>query len=204
MNSKERFIELLQSVKREGAQIEKLISKLEESGFFTAPASTKYHSSFEGGLCQHSLNVYDNLSLLCKSRDIQVGEDSLIICSLLHDMSKMNMYEEYVKNAKVYKPTGGKVDEIGRFDWEAQKAYKIKEAADRFVYGNHEQTSLFMISRYIPLTLEEEVAILHHMGGVGEDSNRSVQISEVFNRYTFALMLHLADMMATFIDERID
>ena len=204
MNSKERFIELLRSVKREGAQIEKLISKLEESGFFTAPASTKYHSSFEGGLCQHSLNVYDNLSLLCKSRDIQVSEDSLIICALLHDMSKMNMYEECVKNAKVYKPTGGKVDEIGRFDWEAQKAYRTKEAADRFVYGNHEQTSLFMISRYIPLTLEEEVAILHHMGGVGEDSNRSVQISEVFNRYTFALMLHLADMMATFIDERID
>lgn len=204
MNNKEQFIELLQSVKREGAQIERLIGKLEESGFFAAPASTKYHSSFEGGLCQHSLNVYNNLKLLCESKGIQVDNDSLIICALLHDMSKMSMYEEYVKNSKVYKPTGGKVDEIGRFDWEAQKAYKVKEATDRFIYGNHEQTSLFMISRYIPLTLEEEVAILHHMGGVGEDSNRSVQISEVFNRYPLALMLHLADMMSTFIDERID
>ena len=57
MTNKERFIELLRSTKREG--IEKLIDFLEKTDFFTAPASTRFHSSYEGGLLQHSLNVYD-------------------------------------------------------------------------------------------------------------------------------------------------
>ena len=60
MTNKERFIELLRSTKREG--IEKLIDFLEKTDFFTAPASTRFHSSYEGGLLQHSLNVYDCLS----------------------------------------------------------------------------------------------------------------------------------------------
>lgn len=57
MTNKERFIELLRSTKREG--IEKLIDFLEKTDFFTAPASTRFHMSCEGGLLQHSLNVYD-------------------------------------------------------------------------------------------------------------------------------------------------
>ena len=60
MTNKERFIELLRSTKREG--IEKLIDFLEKTDFFTAPASTRFHSSYEGGLLQHSLNVYDCLA----------------------------------------------------------------------------------------------------------------------------------------------
>ena len=55
MTNKERFIELLRSTKREG--IEKLIDFLEKTDFFTAPASTRFHMSCEGGLLQHSLNV---------------------------------------------------------------------------------------------------------------------------------------------------
>lgn len=49
MTNKERFIELLRSTKREG--IEKLIDFLEKTDFFTAPASTRFHSSYEGGDC---------------------------------------------------------------------------------------------------------------------------------------------------------
>ena len=45
MTNKERFIELLRSTKREG--IEKLIDFLEKTDFFTAPASTRFHSSYE-------------------------------------------------------------------------------------------------------------------------------------------------------------
>lgn len=60
MTNKERFIELLRSTKREG--IEKLIDFLEKTDFFTAPASTRFHMSCEGGLLQHSLNVYDCLA----------------------------------------------------------------------------------------------------------------------------------------------
>ena len=57
--NKKRYIELISSIEREGADIEKLLKKLENSDFFFAPASVKYHSAYEGGLCTHSLGVYD-------------------------------------------------------------------------------------------------------------------------------------------------
>ena len=58
--SKERFIEIYNKyIKREGA--DKLLEYLVSSDFFLAPASAKFHSSYEGGLCDHSLNVYDCL-----------------------------------------------------------------------------------------------------------------------------------------------
>ena len=52
---KQRFLELLRETKREG--IEDLIKFLENSDFFTAPASTKFHGDYEGGLWEHSLKV---------------------------------------------------------------------------------------------------------------------------------------------------
>ena len=56
---KEEFIELLRSTKREG--IENLLNFLEKSDFYTAPASTRFHGNYDGGLLDHSLNVYDCL-----------------------------------------------------------------------------------------------------------------------------------------------
>lgn len=102
MTNKERFIELLRSTKREG--IEKLIDFLEKTDFFTAPASTRFHSSYEGGLLQHSLNVYDCLAGLgTTTGDIQefqtagmrldsIPQESIIIVALLHDLCKVNFY----------------------------------------------------------------------------------------------------------------
>ena len=93
MTNKERFIELLRSTKREG--IEKLIDFLEKTDFFTAPASTRFHSSYEGGLLQHSLNVYDCLvNLGTTTGDVQefqtagmrldsIPQESIIIVALL-------------------------------------------------------------------------------------------------------------------------
>ncbi len=91
--NKARFIELIRGIKRECADIEGLIKKLESSDFFEAPASTKYHSSIKGGLCLHSLNVYDNLRCLVKMKFGDVpftvyDEDSIRIVSLLHDIAK--------------------------------------------------------------------------------------------------------------------
>lgn len=102
MTNKERFIELLRSTKREG--IEKLIDFLEKTDFFTAPASTRFHSSYEGGLLQHSLNVYDCLAGLGTTTvDVQefqaagmrldsIPQESIIIVALLHDLCKVNFY----------------------------------------------------------------------------------------------------------------
>ena len=63
--NKNRFIDLVKGITREGVDMERLLRQLEESDFFEAPASSRYHNSFKGGLCAHSLNVYDCLKKMC-------------------------------------------------------------------------------------------------------------------------------------------
>jgi len=198
---KERFIELLRSIKREGARIEDLIRKLENSDFFVAPASTQYHGSYKGGLLEHCMNVYDNLRGLVSSKSLgnEISDESIIVVSLLHDISKMNYYEEYSKNVKVYSDSGKKVDELGKFDWKAELSYRIRE--NRFLYGSHEQTAEFIARQFIPLTIEESVAILNHMGGLSFDSTK-LELAPYYNEYPLLTLLHVADMIATYVDER--
>ena len=196
--NKEEFISLLKSIHREQANVEGLVKKLEASDFFYAPASTKYHGSFKGGLCRHSLDVYIVLRNLVAQNNLDIEEESLIICALLHDFSKMNLYEVTNFNKKVYSENGSKSDNGGRFDWVTEQGYKTIDLSERFVYGNHEETSEYMIRQFIPLKLEESVAILHHHGGMGYDSSQT-NISDIYQRYPLALMLHLADMTCAYL-----
>lgn len=203
--NKESFLALLNTIDRPGANIQKLIEKLESSDFFTAPASTKYHSSYEGGLCDHSLCVYYNLNSLVKNKGLEdiIPAQSIVIVGLLHDISKMNTYVKGVRNKKEYSKFGSKHDELGNFDWVSEAAWQKKEEKDLFIFGNHEETSAYMIRKYIPLTLEEEVAIINHHGGMGYDSCQGGIASKVLAKYPLAVLLHLADMLATYIDEQV-
>jgi hypothetical protein len=202
-NNKNEFINLIMGINREGANIPALIKKLESSDFFYAPASTKYHGAYAGGLCEHSLNVYYNLVSLCKNKqglDSECYDDNTLrIVGLLHDISKMNIYTITAKNEKVYCPEGDKHDELGRFKWVSKQGYMLKE--ERFVYGSHEMASEYIIRNYIPMTLAESVSVLHHMGGMNWDSAKD-DLSRVFRQYSLSLMLHTADMLATYVDER--
>lgn len=201
---KEEFCTLLLKVNREGAKIDDLIAKLDSSDFFIAPASTKFHNSFEGGLVDHSLNVYYNLKSLVDNKHLNnvISDESIIICGLLHDMSKMNFYEKTAKNKKVYSPTGSKFDELGKFDWVSEMGYAVKPEEQRFVYGNHEENSEFMVRHYIPLTLDESMAILHHHFGMGHDSTQ-MNLSGIYSSKPLVTLLHVADMIATFVDEGV-
>ena len=204
-NNKDEFINLISSIKREGADIEKLIAKLQNSDFFYAPASTKFHGAYAGGLCEHSLNVYHNLYELIKNKpgldESCYDDDSLKIVALLHDISKMNTYEQYVKNNKVYCDASESklYDDMGHFTWVPSLEWKTKER--KFVFGSHESTSEYIARQFIPLTLDESVAILHHMGSMAWDSAKD-NIGEVFNQYSLALMLYIADMISCYVDER--
>lgn len=199
-NNKSKFIEILRTVQRDNANIEGLVSKLCESDFFNAPCTTQYNNSYSGGLCEHSLKVFERLFSLIEMYNLKdvVEYDSLVICGLLHDMCKMNLYEKYYKNVKEYNDNGSKSDNIGRFDWVSQESYKVKD--DVFIYGNREETSEYMVRTFIPLKLEESVAILHHLGGSGYDSI-DVNIPKVYEKYTLATLLHCADMMATYVGQ---
>lgn len=194
------FLELLNQIKREGFRKEELIKKLESSDFFTAPASTKYHGSFEGGLCAHSISVYYNLKNLItmKGMESTIDPDTILILGLLHDMSKMNFYKKDYRNKKVYSEGGSKYDDGGRYDWVVEQTYSVIPQDERFLFGNHEETSEYMVSQYVPLSYIESAAIINHHAGMSFDSTEIAP--QILQRYPIAALLHIADMLASYIE----
>lgn len=199
--NKERYLRLISQIDIEGSDTEGLVDYLLNSDFFTAPASTLYHSNYEGGLCQHSLNVYD---AICKLSELyapgKYSQSTLIVVALLHDLAKVNFYEKYVANRKIYSPHGSKHDNQGNFDWFAEEAYKVRDVKERFLGGEHGFNSMIIANRYIPMTYEETLAILHHHVGIGE-SKQLGDLSAILNKYPLITLLHMADFISTFIVE---
>ena len=182
MTNKERFLQLFSKIDRAGK--EDLLAWLEQSDFFTAPASAKYHCSYEGGLLEHSLNVYDALvKLMTIYPDISVSEESLIIAALFHDLCKVNMYE---KETKYRKDANGK--------WEPYESYGYNEMLH---YGGHGSKSVFILQNFIKVTPEEAIAINCHMSSWEENPN----VGAAFEHCPLAWLLHVADESATFITE---
>lgn len=154
----DRVVELLNSVERDG--ISDLLKWLEESDFFTAPASRAYHGAYIGGLCEHSLNVYDEAKrLLSAYPEVEVSDETVIISALLHDLCKVNFYATEKRNRKN--------SETGQ--WESYDAFTIKE---KFCYGGHGSKSVFLAQNFIKLTPTEAIAINCHMGSW--DGNKDV------------------------------
>ena len=201
--NKAEYLSLVRSIQRKGADMNALVKKLEMSDFFEAPASSMYHNAFKGGLCDHSLNVRDWLMkfvAVSYPEGSPWSEDTLNIVSLFHDLAKMDYYEPYFRNVKRYCNNGNKKDEIGRFEWVAEEAFKVRSASERFLYGSHGANSEYLTGTYIPLSLEESTAIVNHMGW--EPTSNS-DLTGIYNKNHLAVLLHLADMAATYISERI-
>ena len=97
---KEEFLKILREVKRDG--LEDFIKFLEATDFFTAPASTRFHGDYAGGLVEHSMKVYEILVEKVKNSPVKidVSEDTLKIVALLHDVCKANFYKVDYRNAK--------------------------------------------------------------------------------------------------------
>lgn len=190
MSNKEVFIGLVrENIKRDG--VEDLLNLIEKTDFFIAPASTKYHNSYAGGLVDHSLNV---LTALVKFAPKEIPYESLVLVALFHDICKLGYYVIDYKNQKVYKKNGTKSDEKGRFDWETIAYYTVD---DKLPLG-HGEKSVFMILDKMKLTVEETMAIRWHMGGYESKENYQ-SISKAYEEYPLALYLHLADMEATYV-----
>lgn len=195
----ERFEHLLRSTEREG--IEELIEFIRKSDFYTAPASTKYHSCHEGGLLEHTLNVYDRLIIkfndeLWKSK-VDVGEDSLIIAALLHDLCKCYFYGSELKNKKVYHDKGTKSDSNGRYDWVTAPAYTVD---DKIPYG-HGEKSVMMCEEFIKLKPMERYAIRWHMG-FSEPKENWNTLGIAIQKYPLILALHMSDLESTYLLEK--
>ena len=191
MTEREEFIAIFnENIKREGA--DKLLDFLEnKSDFFTAPASTRYHNAFEGGLLRHSLNVYKCLAAYLERARVkeeyklEASAETAAIVALLHDLCKVNMYRVSYRNAKN--------DKTGQ--WEKVPYYEIH---DTLPYG-HGEKSVYMISGFMRLTREEAMAIRWHMGFSGiEDKNT---IGRALEKFPLAFALSVADMEASYFLE---
>ncbi|MCI5513591.1 MAG: HD domain-containing protein [Clostridia bacterium] len=191
MTNQERFIEIFQTnVKREGA--DKLLAYLtsDASDFFRAPASTRFHGAYPGGLLEHSLNVYDCLcDILARPRykevyGVSYPEESIAISALLHDLCKVNFYVESTRNVK----------ENGV--WKEVPFYTIN---DRLPYG-HGEKSVYIISGFMKLTRDEAFAIRYHMGFSGNEDANSV--GSAFQMFPLAFALSTADMEASYFLEK--
>lgn len=195
----EKFEQLLLSVKREG--IDKLLAYIRKSDFYTAPASTRFHSCHEGGLLEHTMNVYECLvnkkdNPTWKAILEQVGDESLIIVALLHDLCKTNFYVMEMKNKKVYSDTGKKIDSNGRFDWVSVPGYTIE---DQLPFG-HGEKSVYIASAFIKLTREESFAIRFHMGW-SEPKEMYNSVGAAMKMFPLVIALNSADTEATYLME---
>ena len=188
---KEEFIGIYNdNIHREGS--DKLLNYLiNKSDFFTAPASTRFHNSFEGGLALHSLNVYhclkDYLSRERVQNDygLKYSEETIAIAALLHDICKTNVYVRDFRNVK---------NEQGQ--WERVPTYRYE---DKLPYG-HGEKSVYMISGFMKLTRDEAMAIRWHMGFSGtEDINT---VSSAMEKYPLILAVSTADMEASVFMEK--
>ena len=191
MDARDEFLDIFyDNIDRDGA--DKLLEWLEKSDFFTAPASTRHHSAYRGGLCQHSINVYKRFVKLLEMEygenwQKKVSPESVAIMGLLHDVCKVETYVEDFRNVK---------DENG--NWIKKPYYKVE---DSLPYG-HGEKSVYIISAFMKLTREEALAINWHMGEYDQRvQNGSYMIRDVYYRYPVCFLMHLADLTATYLDE---
>lgn len=194
-----RFEAELARVQRPG--MDKLLDYIRKSDFYTAPASTKFHLSCEGGLLQHSLNVLDALRGLLSWREVSreentgyweyraagqvvytIPDESVVIVALLHDICKTYFYSVGTRNVKNEKTNR----------WEKQPYYTIE---DKMPLG-HGPKSAMIIKQYMELTTPEMYAIWWHMGFNGSYENDNA-VGRSIEMYPIVLALQTADMMAS-------
>lgn len=186
---KKEFVDIYKSnIKRDGA--DKLLEYLENCDFFTGPASSKRHNACEGGLVQHSINVYNRLKRLVvseftESYQDKISDESIAIMGLLHDLCKANTYLVDYRNKKV------------DGQWLQVPFYAYNNSLP---YG-HGEKSVYIINGFMKLSREEAMAINWHMGGFDPRVQNSSDLSIAYYMYPSALLLHTADIQATYLDE---
>ncbi len=191
MTKKEEFIKIYkENIHREGA--EQFLDYLQgpNSDFFTAPASTRFHGDYYGGLVEHSLNVYYCLKdYLDRNRvkeeyGLNYTNETIALVALLHDVCKINVYKTSTRNKKI------------NGEWHQVPYYEFD---DQIPYG-HGEKSVYMITPFIKLTREEAFAIRYHMGFSGSDPVNNVGKS--FEMFPLVFALSTADMEATYFCDK--
>ncbi len=178
-----QIITLLSNTERKG--MDKLINYLTYSDFFVAPASTKYHGNYDGGLAEHSLNVWQLFKEKNERLKLGLCDETVIVTAILHDFCKINFYNKQACWRK---------NDSNR--WESYEGYKVQ---DDFPVG-HGEKSVIMIQNFIRLTKLEILFIRWHMGNT-EPKEMQINISNAYGMFPAAAALHTADMEASWLLE---
>lgn len=158
-----------------------------ENGFFTAPASTKFHSNYEGGLFDHSYEVARTLVHLTVRNNLTwENPNSPLIVGMFHDLCKIDNYR--------HPEAGRTLDGHVIYDpmsWEYNP---------NTLFKGHGAKSVMLLSQFYTMTEEEIAAITYHMGAFTEKEEWRDYTGAV-NKYTNVLWTHHADMIASHVME---
>jgi HD superfamily phosphohydrolase YqeK len=195
---RDKFNKATSKINRNG--IDSLINWLEkDTNFFTSAASTRFHGNYEGGLVEHSLHVLEfaltNLNWALKYKpELEELKESVIICSLFHDVCKVNQYtwgeEKWTKN-----------DNTGK--WMSYKTYSFH---DDLPMG-HGEKSIYYITKHMELTKPEILAIRWHMGSTEQGTQFDGLTKYAYQAswdYPLVKLIHVADQASTIIGDTID
>jgi len=163
-----------------------LLQWLDDADFYYAPASTRYHGAYEGGLCQHSLDVLRYARITAKAFGLKLDDEHLAVAALFHDLCKVNFYHREWRSRK----NGSSYEQV--------PIYTIEE---QFVYGGHGSKSVYVTERHMRLEPDEAVAINCHMGAFpGGDAARDV--TGAYQEWPLAWVIHVADEAAAYLENR--
>lgn len=180
MNSNiKKFQDVLRILNRKGT--EKFLSWLETTDFYTAPASTRFHGSYSGGLLEHTMNVYRvalkfyTSNIFCS---LEIPMNSVIFCSLMHDLCKINCYKQELRWTKNQE---NKWVQIPQYVWD-----------EREPFGGHGSKSVYLAQRFFELNPQEASAINAHMGAYDNPN-----VNKVYENNKLAWIIHIADEYAS-------
>lgn len=173
MNKHERIKEYTEFMRPSAFEAIPIISELDRLGFFTAPASTKYHGAYEGGLFDHSLETARALVALTEKLGLTwERKESPYIIGMYHDVCKC---DNYVKDI-----------ETDRYKYNPD-----------IIIPGHGEKSIIMIQKYMTLTDEEIACIRWHMGAYETDPKMWNYYNKAIEKYPNVLYTHTADMISS-------
>jgi len=180
--TKADILKVLSTISRPGIDI--LIKHLKTSDFFFAPASTRFHAAYPGGLAEHSWNVYSIFKQKVEAYRLDIPDESVVICGLLHDVCKINLYVRGKRNVK----------EDGK--WIEKEVWEYR---DQLPLG-HGEKSVFILQQYFPLTEIEALTIRWHMG-FSEPKDLWRSLEEANNKHPTVMTLFISDLEAAYLAE---
>ena len=228
---KDEILQRWYEVDQPAHKINDFLGWLQDSDFFTAPSSTQYHLAREGGLAEHSLNVYNLLLEKVSRYQVPATISSIIICGLAHDLCKVGFYKvndspvtdpqdnrlrrdlpnslyQYTREAGLTKKWAGEI-----IDWiekghpgGAMPEKKVNYIVDDTFPLGHGEKSVSILQDFFVLTDIEKLAIRYHMGAWASGPHFTYESGKAFNAandfHPLIPLLSTADYEATQILER--